>query len=115
MVSLDAGNALDLKAFMTRLMHQVEQDVRAPIDWVSAVHHDTDHVHAHLLIRGRDLDGKDLYFTKFYWARGLQWRVMNQATAELGRVPSESSVMVAQLMDRVRSLFPQREASHGRT
>jgi hypothetical protein len=102
MVSLDAGEALDLKAFMTRLMAQVSQDVRAPVDWVSAVHHDTNHVHAHLLIRGRDLNGRDLYFTKFYWAYGLKYRVQNLATAELGRVETPG------LAQAIRAWWQQR-------
>jgi hypothetical protein len=90
MVSLDAGDRVDLKPFIERLMVQVAQDVHAPqsLDWVAAVHHDTAHVHAHLLIRGRDLDGRALYVTKHYWVYGWRYRVQWQATQLLGRVES---------------------------
>jgi hypothetical protein len=106
MVSLDAGDRVDLKAFMTQLMTQVERDVGARVDWVSAVHHDTDHVHAHLLIRGRDLHGKELYFTKHYWAYGLRYRVQWQATEVLGRVEPPG------LLQAIRTWWQGR--THGR-
>ena len=114
MISLDADHALDLKAFVTRLMGQVERDVGVPLDWASAVHHDTDHVHAHVLIRGRDLDGKELYFTKHYWAYGLKYRTQALATAYLGRVPSETSAMASRVLGYVRERLAQREIQHGR-
>jgi hypothetical protein len=111
MVSLDAGDRVDLKAFMTQLMTQVERDMRAPIDWVSAVHHDTDHVHAHLLIRGRDLNGHELYFTKHYWAYGLRYRVQWQATELLGRAETPGLFQAIRTWWQERT--QQRGISHG--
>jgi hypothetical protein len=114
MISLDAGDRLDLKGFIERLMAQVQRDLGAPIDWLAAVHHDTTHVHAHLLIRGRDLHGRDVYFTKHYWAYGLKYRVQELATAYLGRVPSETSLMASRLLAQIRERFTREERDHGR-
>ena len=87
MVSLDAGERADLRRFVPRLMAQFEADIGCRVDWLTAVHHDSQHVHAHLVIRGVLPNGEKLYLTKSYWAHGFRHRVQGVATAMLGPVP----------------------------
>lgn len=90
MVSLDAGERVDLSRFVPRLMAQFEADIGSRVDWLAAVHHDTARVHAHVVMRGRLPDGQPLYLTKHYWACGFRYRAQMLATAMLGPVPGIS-------------------------
>lgn len=90
MVSLEAGERVDLRRFLPRLMAQFEADVGSRVDWLGAVHHDTARVHAHVVIRGRLPDGQPLYLTRHYWAHGLKYRAQMLATAMLGPTPGVS-------------------------
>lgn len=72
------------RPYIEALMAQVERDVRRPLAWVAAVHHDTAHPHAHVVLRGRDLEGTPLFFTKDYLSHGLRFRADRIATWLLG-------------------------------
>ena len=87
-VSAVDGDRLHLMRYTQALMRQVERDVKRPLDWLAATHRDTSHVHTHVVVRGRDRDGTDLYFLPHYLSRGVRYRAMHLATAVLGRVPA---------------------------
>jgi hypothetical protein len=91
-VSPERGRDLrDMKGYVRDLMAQVQQDVLYPselrrgreVEWVAAVHDDTDHPHAHILMRGR-LGDKDLGLRPDYVAHGIRARAAEVATRELG-------------------------------
>ena len=73
-----------LQAYTEVLMARVEKDLGRPLDWIAAVHHDTQHPHVHVVLRGKDLDNKDLYINKDYLRRGLRARASQIATWLLG-------------------------------
>ena len=73
-----------LQAYTEALMARVEKDLGRPLDWIAAVHHDTPHPHVHVVLRGKDLDNKDLYINKDYLSRGLRARASQIATWLLG-------------------------------
>ena len=77
-----------LQPLVQDLLRQAERDVRRPLDWVAAIHQDTAHVHAHVLLRGRDREGQPLYIAKPYLTQGLRDRVRTLATWYLGREPA---------------------------
>jgi type IV secretory pathway VirD2 relaxase len=85
-ISLATDAQVDLRRFTQTVMRQMEFDLKTPLVWVAAVHYDTAHPHAHVVIRGRDVHGKGLYFQKQYWSHGLRHRVMQMATKWLGPV-----------------------------
>ena len=84
-VSPRDGDRLDMARFTRELMRQVERDTDRHLDYVAAIHYNTAHPHAHLVIRGRDLQERDLYFTKSYLYYGLRYRAMELATSYLGK------------------------------
>jgi hypothetical protein len=86
-VSAVDGDRLQLMRYTQALMRQVERDVQRPLEWLAAIHRDTSHVHTHVVVRGRDRDGRDLYVLPHYLSRGVRYRAMSLATAVLGRVP----------------------------
>jgi len=83
-VSLPDGDRLDRTAYTQRLMRQVERDLLGPVDWIGATHRDTPHVHTHLIIRGRDPAGQDLYIHPRCVREGLRARARALATDALG-------------------------------
>jgi type IV secretory pathway VirD2 relaxase len=74
--------------YVKTVMQQVERDVGRPLDWVGAIHHDTTHLHAHVVLRGKDRDGNALYIQNDYLSHGLRYRAQEIATWMLGPVQS---------------------------
>jgi type IV secretory pathway VirD2 relaxase len=79
----DAGD-LDLTVYVRRLMAQVERDVRQPLEWAAVNHYNTDHPHAHVVVRGVDRRGEQVRFDRQYIGRGMRERAQEIATQELG-------------------------------
>jgi type IV secretory pathway VirD2 relaxase len=79
----DAGE-LDLTIYVRRLMAQVEQDLGRKVEWAAVNHYNTEHPHAHLVIRGVDREGRELRLERSYISNGLRSRGQEIATEELG-------------------------------
>ena len=84
-VSADEGARLaDLKPFIRDLMAQMERDLDTRLDWVAVDHFNTGHPHTHIVIRGRDDEGKDLVMARDYIGHGVRARAQSLVTLELG-------------------------------
>ncbi len=80
----DADQYRDLKPFVRRLMHQVEQDLGTRLDWVAVDHFNTGHAHSHIILRGIDDRGDNLVIARDYIAHGLRERASELVTLDLG-------------------------------
>jgi type IV secretory pathway VirD2 relaxase len=80
----DSAELSDLKPFVRDLMRQMEQDLGTRLDWVAADHFNTGHPHSHIVLRGRDDDGKDLVIARDYIAHGFRARAADLIMRELG-------------------------------
>ena len=80
----DGMEMADLKPFVRDLVGQMEMDLETRLEWVGAIHHDTGRPHAHLIIRGKREDGKDLVMPREYISHGIRERAENLVTLELG-------------------------------
>ena len=78
-----AGMA-NLKAFTRELMADAQRDLGARLDWTAVEHHNTEHPHVHVLLRGRGEDGADLVISRDYIREGLRARAQALVTLELG-------------------------------
>lgn len=84
-VSADEGAQLaDLKLFVRDLLTQMEHDLDTKLDWVAVDHFNTGHPHTHIVIRGRDDQGKDLVMARDYIGHGIRARAQSLVTLELG-------------------------------
>ncbi|MGE0022818.1 MAG: DUF3363 domain-containing protein [Hyphomicrobium sp.] len=84
-VSADEGAQLaDLKQFVRDLLAQMERDLDTKLDWVAVDHFNTGHPHTHIVIRGKDDQGKDLVMARDYIAHGVRARAQSLVTLELG-------------------------------
>lgn len=80
----DGDQMHDLKPFVRDLVSQMEQDLETKLDWAGAIHDDTAHPHAHIVMRGKREDGRDLVLPRAYIAHGMRDRAEGLVTLELG-------------------------------
>lgn len=83
-VSPERGGDIDLERFTRDLVRSMERDLGTRLDYVAAVHHDTDQPHVHIVVNGRDARGGDLVISRDYIANGMRHRAMELATDALG-------------------------------
>ena len=85
-VSPEHGDRIsDLKTYARELMRRVADDLGQPeLEWVGTCHFDTDQPHAHVLVRGRKANGKDLVIPRDYIAYGFRARAQEVAQELLG-------------------------------
>jgi type IV secretory pathway VirD2 relaxase len=83
-VSPEFGDRLNLHQYARELLHRMEHDLGAPLEWVAAVHHNTEHPHVHIALRGVDKKGIPLRLPREYIRGGLRERAEEIATEALG-------------------------------
>lgn len=105
----NAHEIADMEGYIRGVMGRVEDDLGTKLEWVSAVHYDTDHPHAHVVVRGKDELGKDLVIEPHYISHGIRMRAEELATEILGErsieevqksMEQETDVMRVTSLDR---------------
>ena len=90
-VSPEFGDRLNLHQYARELMQRMERDLSVPLEWVAAVHHNTEHPHVHIAIRGQDNKGTPVRLPREYIRGGLRERAEEIATEALGyRSPADA-------------------------
>jgi hypothetical protein len=67
---------VDIPALVKTLVKRMEKITGYSFYWMAAVHTDTDHPHAHLLLNGEDKHGKEVHFDKLFITQTM--REMNR-------------------------------------
>ncbi|MCV0280468.1 relaxase/mobilization nuclease and DUF3363 domain-containing protein [Pseudomonas aeruginosa] len=80
----DAEQLDDLRTYTRHLMSRMEADLGTRLDWVAVDHWNTDNPHTHIVLRGKDDNGKDLVIARDYIAEGMRNRASELATEWLG-------------------------------
>jgi type IV secretory pathway VirD2 relaxase len=83
-VSPEDSEEVDLKEFTKDLIHNIEIDLGAKLDWVASIHKDTNAPHIHLVVNGKDRDGEILYIKRDYITHGIRNRASKEITKILG-------------------------------
>src|ERR1700676_5513624 len=83
-VSPEFANRLNLEQHTRELMKRIERDLGTQLKWVAAVHHNTEHPHVHIAVRGLDDKGMPLRLPREYIRRGLRERPEEIATDARG-------------------------------
>ncbi|MNQ89113.1 hypothetical protein D3C85_1044110 [compost metagenome] len=93
---------------MRDVMARVSADLGEPdLRWVATCHFDTDQPHAHVLVRGRRADGRDLVIPRDYMGYGFRARAQEAAQERLGdlsRIEAERRVWKETQADRFTGL-----------
>ena len=66
------------------LIARIEQHTGAPVEWAGVVHRNTDHPHAHLIVRGKLPSGEALKLPPMLIRKGLREAVQTSLTHQLG-------------------------------
>lgn len=95
-ISPEHGDRLALEPYVREVMGRVAADLGEPqLQWVATCHYDTDQPHAHVLVRGRRGDGRDLVIPRDYMGYGFRARAQEAAQERLGdlsRIEAERRV-----------------------
>ena len=78
---------VDLTQFTRDLMRNVERDIGLRLQWGAVNHYDTDNPHAHVVVRGVDADGRQVWIDRAYITERMRWRAQRILTDELGPRP----------------------------
>jgi len=80
----DANEMTNMKGFVRDMMANMETDLDTRLDWAAAIHHDTGHTHAHVVLRGKRDNGQDLVIPRAYMSHGMRECAEALVTMELG-------------------------------
>lgn len=85
-ISPEHGDRLaDLRGYTREVLRRVSEDLGQPrLEWIATCHYDTDQPHAHVLVRGRKANGRDLVIPRDYIGYGFRLRAQEVAQERLG-------------------------------
>jgi type IV secretory pathway VirD2 relaxase len=84
-VSPEFGQQVDLKRLTRELMGRIEWELGGSLlEWVAATHHNTEHPHVHVALRGVDRDGHTLRLHRDFIKRGMREVAEDLCTRQLG-------------------------------
>lgn len=87
-ISPESGDQIAcMRAYVRDVMARASADLGdTGLDWLAVIHANTDQPHAHVMLRGRRTDGRDLVIPRAYVSHGLRARAQEAACERLGDV-----------------------------
>jgi hypothetical protein len=89
---------IDMKEYTRIYVSKLEKDFKMPpgsLQYAAVIHHDTEHIHTQMVIRGRDHLGRKLDICENY-AHNIEWRRASDAATEIaGPRPSHEIALSA--------------------
>jgi type IV secretory pathway VirD2 relaxase len=83
-VSPEFGERVDLPKLTRELMAQVARDLGSAPEWTAVSHHNTEHPHVHIALRGVDATGRPLRLERDYIKHGIRALAEDLCTRQLG-------------------------------
>ncbi|HEY1754318.1 MAG TPA: DUF3363 domain-containing protein [Bryobacteraceae bacterium] len=83
-VSPEFGDRTDLPQLTRELMRRIAHDLDTDIEWVAVTHHNTEHPHVHIALRGIRAEGQPLQLDRNYIKHGLRAVAEGLCTLQLG-------------------------------
>jgi len=80
----DGAELADLRDLTRELMSTMERDLDTKLEWIAVDHWDTDNPHTHVVLRGKDDQGKDLIIARRYLTDGMRLRACELSNEWLG-------------------------------
>ncbi|MBV9081931.1 MAG: hypothetical protein JOZ62_04590 [Acidobacteriaceae bacterium] len=85
-ISPEFGDRLDMEKLTRELMDRIERELGTSTEWVAITHHNTDHRHTHVALRGVDSDGRALLLDRQFVQRGIRQVAQDLCTYQLDTV-----------------------------
>jgi len=83
-ISPEFGDLADLRRLTADLMERLEKDLGTGLEWVAVEHHNTEHPHVHVVVRGLRTDGTSLRMSREYIQQGIRSTAEHLCTRQLG-------------------------------
>jgi len=83
-LSPEFGERVNLERLTQDLMSRMERDLDTRLEWAAVMHHNTEHPHVHITLRGIREDGTELRLERGYIQHGLRAHAEDLCTAQLG-------------------------------
>ena len=83
-ISPEFGDRADLQRLTRDLMGGAEEDLGRPLEWVAAIHQNTEYPHVHVALRGVSADGNVLRLSRDYIKSGIREIAEDLCTRQLG-------------------------------
>jgi type IV secretory pathway VirD2 relaxase len=83
-ISPEFGERADLQRLTREFMLRMNEDLGGSLEWVAVIHHNTEHPHAHVALRGTVADGMALRLSRDYVKRGVREIAEDLCTRQLG-------------------------------
>jgi len=83
-VSPEFGDRVDLSRLTRGLIERMEDDLGTALEWTAVAHHNTEHPHVHIVVRGRRDDGDALRLSRQYVQNGIRDIAGDLCTRQLG-------------------------------
>ncbi len=83
-ISPEFGDLTDLRRLTGDLMERMGKDLGTELEWVAVEHHNTEHPHAHVVVRGVRNDGSGLRMSREYIQQGIRRAAEHLCTRQIG-------------------------------
>ncbi len=83
-ISPEFGERVDLQKLTRDLMAQMGCQLRSPLEWAAVTHHNTEHPHVHVALRGVDGTGKALRLEHDFIQNGIRTVAEDLCTRQCG-------------------------------
>jgi type IV secretory pathway VirD2 relaxase len=83
-ISSEFGDRADLRRLTAGLMERMEKDLGTGIEWIAVEHHNTEHPHVHVVVRGIRFDGAALRMSRDYIQQGIRSAAEHLCTRQIG-------------------------------
>ena len=83
-LSPEFGDRIDPQRLARDLVGQMEKDFGTGLEWIAVTHHNTEHPHVHMVIRGVTGAGESLQFKREYVKHGIRRIAEEMCTRQLG-------------------------------
>src|SRR5207248_3104154 len=83
-VSPEFGDRLDLSRLTRDLMRCMEEELATEVEWAAVEHHNTEHPHAHIALRGRRDNGDALHLNRQFIQKRIREIAGDLCTRQIG-------------------------------
>ena len=83
-LSPEFGDRIDMQRLARDLVGQMANDLGTELEWIAVAHHNTEHPHVHMVIRGVRSDGEPLQLKRDYVKHEIRDVAQDICTRQLG-------------------------------
>jgi type IV secretory pathway VirD2 relaxase len=83
-LSPEFGDRVDLERLTRQLVDRMAVDLGTDLEWIAVAHHNTEHPHVHMVVRGIGSDGQPFQLRREYLKYGIREAAEDLCTRQIG-------------------------------